>query len=368
VHCNTLCESRDEALRVPRGDIRLAACGGCGFVRNVAFDPERIRYDATYENSLQFSARFRSYVQDLAEGLINRHGLRGKDLLEIACGRGDFLRLLCELGDCRGVGFDPSHVPEANHSEAQERIEFIQDFYSERHGNRRADLICCRHALEHIPDPVAFLRIVRSNIGDRAKTVVFFEVPNVLFTLRDLGIWDIIYEHCSYFGPGALARSFVESGFVIDTMVEAYGGQFLCIEAFPATGRSPDPGARYDDGSEVTRETKVFTARFEEKLHMWRSRLARMAEAGRRVVVWGSGSKGATFLNMMKDSSRVEYAVDINMRKQGMYVAGTGQEIVGPSFLQDYRPDHVIVMNPIYVAEIGAAVREMGLTSELQVA
>jgi hypothetical protein len=40
----------------------------------------------------------------------------------------------------------------------------------------------------------------------------YLEVPNGLFTLRDLGIWDLIYEHCQYF----TAASFV-------AVVEAFG-------------------------------------------------------------------------------------------------------------------------------------------------
>jgi len=57
--------------------------------------------------------------------------------------------------------------------------------------------------------------------------------------------------------------------------------------------------------------------------------------------------------------------VDINPRKQGMYVAGTGQKIVPPEFLRDYQPDVVIVMNPIYEGEIRQMVADWGLTPEL---
>ena len=48
--------------------------------------------------------------------------------------------------------------------------------------------------------------------------------------------------------------------------------------------------------------------------------------------MWGAGARGVTLLNMLNDS-RIEYAVDINPRKQGKYVPGTGQQIVEPTFL-----------------------------------
>jgi hypothetical protein len=57
--------------------------------------------------------------------------------------------------------------------------------------------------------------------------------------------------------------------------------------------------------------------------------------------------------------------VDINPYKHGTYMAGTGQEIVGPEFLRAYRPDVVIVMNPIYCNEIQRDLDGMGITAEL---
>jgi hypothetical protein len=61
----------------------------------------------------------------------------------------------------------------------------------------------------------------------------------------------------------------------------------------------------------------------------------------------------------------IEYVVDINPRKQGMYLAGTGQQIVAPEFLRSYSPDLVIIMNSIYRDEISAQLREMGSSPEV---
>ena len=41
-----------------------------------------------------------------------KEGLRGKDIIEIGCGKGEFLLLLCEMGNNRGTGFDPGFVSE----------------------------------------------------------------------------------------------------------------------------------------------------------------------------------------------------------------------------------------------------------------
>jgi hypothetical protein len=43
----------------------------------------------------------------------------------------------------------------------------------------------------------------------------------------------------------------------------------------------------------------------------------------------------------------------------------TGQQIVGPQQLSDIRPDVVIVMNRVYLAEIRAQLGELGLHPEV---
>ena len=61
--------------------------------------------------------------------------------------------------------------------------------------------------------------------------VLFFEVPNVLYTLRDMGIWDLIYEHFSYFNSFSITNLFRRSGFEVLDVYETYDSQFLCLEA-----------------------------------------------------------------------------------------------------------------------------------------
>jgi ABC-type Fe3+-hydroxamate transport system substrate-binding protein len=90
-----------------------------------------------------------------------------------------------------------------------------------------------------------------------------------------------------------------------------------------------------------------------------------MAAAGQRVGIWGTGSKGVTFLNSVPAARQIAYAVDINPRKQGMFVAGSGQKIVSPAFLVAYQPDVVIIMNPNYEAEISNQLAALGVTASV---
>jgi FlaA1/EpsC-like NDP-sugar epimerase len=110
-----------------------------------------------------------------------------------------------------------------------------------------------------------------------------------------------------------------------------------------------------------------FAANYQRKIETFRHKLEQTERKRQRAVVWGTGSKGVTFLNVFKNS-QVEYAIDINPHKQGMYVAGTGQQIVPPKFLQDYQPDVIIVMNPIYRREIQKLTKKRGLATKFMYA
>lgn len=364
-HCNVLWPTREEALQAPRGDIRLAFCPACGHVYNVAFNPALMSYSQAYENSLHFSPRFQRYAEGLAARLVERYDLRGKDIVEIGSGKGDFLRMLCEQGGNRGVGFDPSHDPDLLQDAPPEGLRFVQDFYSARYADYQADLICSRHVLEHIEQPRAFIQDVRHAVGDRPHTTVYFEVPNVLYTLRDMGIWDVIYEHCSYFSASSLGRLFTACGFDVLCLEEAYGGQFLGIEAVPAQAEAGTQQAPGNDLREMARDVAAFAENYRGKVSLWRRRLSQIGGAGRRAVIWGAGSKGVTFLNTLRAGDTVTHVVDINPRKQGRYVAGTGQRIVPPEFLRSERPDVVLVMNPLYLDEIRQTLATLGLTPEV---
>jgi ABC-type hemin transport system substrate-binding protein len=61
----------------------------------------------------------------------------------------------------------------------------------------------------------------------------------------------------------------------------------------------------------------------------------------------------------------VAQVVDINPFKQGKYLPGAGHKVLAPEALLDAPPDTVIVMNPVYLPEIGAQLSDMGLTPEL---
>ncbi|HVD16434.1 MAG TPA: class I SAM-dependent methyltransferase [Actinomycetota bacterium] len=362
-----LLASEAEARAFPRGAIRLGFCHACGFIGNTAFDQALAEYSTRYEETQGFSPRFQRFADDLAHRLVDRFDLRDRDILEIGCGKGEFLLRVCELGGNRGIGVDPSVVLERVRGPAADRVSFIADLYRKQHADLPADFVICRHTLEHISDVAGFMELLRANLAGRQATTVFFELPDVLRVLREVAFWDIYYEHCSYFTVGSLVRLFERSGFaVLDASLD-YDDQYILLEARTDEGyggRSASPPG-VDQVEDVAVAVREFRRRHQAQLAAWDARLADLFASGRRAVVWGAGSKGVAFLCALPAAERIEVAVDINPYKHGMFMAATGQRIVPPEFLAEYRPDVVIVMNPIYRDEIRAELDRLRVDADV---
>jgi len=360
-----LLKTRDEATSYPRGDIQLAFCPACGFISNMAFDPVLTEYSGRYEETQGFSETFNSFHRKLAERMIARHNLHRKNVLEIGCGKGEFLSLLAELGENQGIGFDPGYHEDRTSQSTARRVTFVKDFYSEKYASYKADFVCCKMTLEHIHPTAQFISTVRRAIGHRSDTIVFFQIPEVTRIVRDCAFEDIYYEHCSYFSPGSLARLFRQCGFDVLNLDTEYSDQYLTIEARPSDGTPRPPLVLEDDLDSLTRYVQEFPAKCATILNRWRGRIRESHARGKRIVLWGSGSKGVSFLTTLEVSNSIEYVVDINPYRQGFFMPATGQQIVPPTFLKNYRPDIVVIMNAIYRDEITRDLDAMGLNPEI---
>ena len=366
VHATVLWKTRAEALAAAVGDIDLTFCRSCGHIFNPRFEASKTEYTQAYDNSLHFSPLFQRYAESLADRLIDRYALKGKQVLEIGAGKGDFLALVVERGNNRGIGFDPSYVPGDAHRALREsgRMVIHQEYFDPETSALEADLLVCRQVLEHIEQPRPFLEKLQTTVPPGRDTVVFFEVPNAMCPLRDMDVWTLIYEHCGFYTPHSLDRLFTLAGFEVLALEELYEGIFLGVEARVrrASQAETPPGTEVDD---LTGLVERFSQRFREKVTHWEAMLHYLNEAGKRVVIWGSGARGASFLNMVKNAHTIRFAVDINPRKAGTFVPGTGQEIVLPPFLREYRPDVVVLMNPIYVGEVRVLLQSYDLSPEI---
>lgn len=319
---NRVYGSSQEALDCGKGDIILVESLVTGLVHNRAFRPDLVDYDVHYQNEQGHSPLFRVHLDEVADLLIATMGR--ERIVEVGCGKGTFLELLL----ARGVdvtGFDPVYEGD--------NPRIAKTYFDEKAG-LTGDGLILRHVLEHIPDPLAFLKSLSAANGRRG--LVYLEVPCFDWICRNHAWFDIFYEHVNYFRLSDFHRMF---GRVLHAR-HTFGGQYLSVVADLASLRDP----AYDPADRVR-----FPADFVSRSD------AEAAEERGRVVVWGGASKGVIFALLRKRSGQpVDRVIDINPAKQGKFLAGTGLRVMSPAEGLAGLPKgtRIYVMNPNYLDEI----------------
>lgn len=352
----------DAALHVAKGDMDLVVCLGCGHLYNRSYDAALLDYDAAYENTLHFSKQFQAFARGLADRLVADHDLVGAAVAELGSGPGHFLSMLCDAGVAQAAGYDPSYDPHRLGAPEHPAVTISTELFP-ADGSLPVRLAFSQHVLEHLDDPVAALAAQRAAVVATGGAV-YSEVPNGELMIEQCALWDLIYEHRSYFVPTSLTLACRRAGLDVTAIDAAFGKQFLWCEAVPGDGdehAQADPGAVEAAVAAARSFGSAATARIAEA----RDDLARWAGEG-PVALWGAGSKGMTYLNLVADVAPVAAVVDINPRKAGWGVPGTPLTITGAEALVAIRPRTVLAANPIYIDEIGAQLAELGVDAEVR--
>ncbi len=358
---NTFAATAEEARRAPRGSIDLVVCS-CGMLFNEAFDEKKAPYSTDYENSLHFSPRFQMMAEELAERLASRYAAPGATVLEIGSGSGDFLALVAAGGFQRGVGLDPSLAVDTASTAGSASLLFLADTLEALPQDLAADLIVCRHVLEHVADPVGLLAAARDRAAGEG-CALYVEVPDGTHMLGSPSIWDLIYEHVGYFTAPGLDVALAAAGWRVVEMGTSFGGQFLWAEAI-AAGEVPPLGSPTSDRGRACRHGSCRDLRRGVPLHHHAvaslHRCPSICRTARGRL--GAGSKGVMFVNTVATNAAA--VVDVDPRKWGRFLPGTGHQVEPPDTLAD-RVDTILVMNPLYLDEVRGRADQMGVKADV---
>lgn len=357
-------DSAEAARRCKTGGLCVRHCDSCGFAWNAAFDPDRIVYGPGYDNAQGYSPQFQTHLDQRIDAIFAAFpGDRPVNIIEVGAGQGDFLKRMQgraghRIG--RAVGFDP-----AWRGEDGQRIDDGKDFSNAKGSEIRmyrrifdgeaasiaaeidADLVLSRHVIEHVSEPMAFLRAIRAGIVGRPATRLFLETPDIDWIIRNGAFEDFFYEHCSIFNPASMATALRTAGYGDIVVKTVFGDQYLW-----AMARFEEEGAALDEPEMPARGASFST---QSLVLEWQRRIDRWHEAGGKVALWGAGAKGMTFAQIVDPAGeRIAVIVDMNPGKQGKFIGVTGHAVVTPEALHTIAPTHIIIMNPVYAPEIRA--------------
>ena len=198
----------------------------------------------------------------------------------------------------------------------------------------------------------------------RPEGTATLEFPHLLHLLDKVQYDTIYHEHFSYFSLGTVVEVFGAHGLAVYDVDEipTHGGS-LRVYAQHMGGRTLD--VRGGSGScslaksgevsarvaHTSASKRPCTSRSEHLLDL----LIELRRDGRAVAGYGAPGKGNTLLNFCGiRTDLVDYTVDRNPYKHGMYTAGTRIPIHEPGRLAETRPDYILVLPWNLIDEISS--------------
>lgn len=330
-----------DAASLRREDLCLCQCQRCGLIFNAMFDPIATPYDENYENTQSCSEAFQSHLDAISADLSRQYNLADSNIMEVGCGKGGFLNLICSKNNATGHGYDTSC--ESSGWTEDGRICFYQRYATAEDSRIPTALILCRHVVEHVPEIGEFFELLHQVSANAGNSPVYIETPDWDWIAQSNSHWDVFYEHCNYFSTTALANLARLHGFNVIRHYSVFGTQYQAIEIEPAT-TSDTPLVPPSDNF----------ARVSQRLVDARRAIGRQVESKfgqAKWAIWGAGAKGVSLANSVL-SCPPAFVIDANPAKQNGFVAGTTIEILAPEDRRLHDLEYVLVANPNYIAEI----------------
>ena len=316
-------------------DLEVCQCAGCGLVQlsnePVPYYREVIRAAAVSEVIKDFKTRqFADFLR--------KYSLHGRKILEIGCGRGEFLSLLSPL-DVKAYGLEYS---ESAVAECVKNGLHVSRGYPDRGtgtlANGPFDAFLLLMFLEHMPEPNVALRAIYDNLADNAVGLV--EVPNFDMVLRNKLFSEFIGDHLLYFTKETLQTTLQLNGFDVIEYAEVRDDYVISVVVKKRSRL--DISHFHDYQVKIKTDIDAYINRF----------------AAKRVAVWGAGHQALAIIALTGIAGRIRYVVDSAPFKQGKYTPATHLPIVAPEALHSDPVDAVIIMAASYSDEVAGIIRQ----------
>ncbi|MFC1952761.1 class I SAM-dependent methyltransferase [Chloroflexota bacterium] len=354
---NVVYGTEKEARNCTVGNVELVLCPVCGFVFNCDFKEKLISYNEDYDGVRTYSKTYQSFLGELV-GIFSTQVSQKTRILEIGCGKGEFLTRLCLISGAMGFGYDITYQGEANYLE---NLSFFKKNFDPSESKEKYDIVILRHVLEHITNPNDFLKRIYSGKILSPGAKLWIEVPDFKWTMKNGVFYDITYEHCNYFTEQSLLYLLSTIGYKVKTLKNVFGGQYILAKAI-FTQDKPAGEKQINSPSSILGLMKGLM----EKRETYNNLINKAKE----ICIWGASGKGVIFLSELTDEilDHIKFVIDVNPRKQGKFLPGSGKRVEPPEALKRVTgPVDILIMNEIYEKEIKNQLIEMGVNAQTHV-
>lgn len=319
-----------DGLTSDRGvQLQVVQCAGCGVVQLT--NPE-VGYWRSVIRAAGISPDMRAFRLVQFRAWVDTHHLTGKRVLEVGCGKGEYLSLLAQVGvNAHGMEHAADSVAHCVAQGLQVVQGFPDDPAQRLPGSLYAGFMILNF-LEHLPTIRATLRAIRNNLHPEGVGLV--EVPNLDMLLSEGLFAEFIPDHLYYFTQHTLTRLLESAGFDVLDCSAVWHGYVLSavVRKRPALSLQALANSQH---------------KLKQQFHTLMDR-----HGLQRVAIWGAGHQALALISLMAIGPRVRFVVDSAPFKQGRFTPATHLPIVGPDRLNPADIDLVLVLAASYSDEV----------------
>ena len=325
-------------------DLVVCQCSRCGLIQ---LDNDPVYYYKEVIRSGAVSLEVKAFRTNQFQKFVDEYQLRGKKVIEIGCGRGEYLSIMNTTG---AISFGLEQRPESVKECQTQGLTVVQGFLDNpvhriEHGPFDAFYIC--NFLEHFDEPSTGLQAIAYNLKDDGVGIV--EVPNSDILLQDKSFYKFTLEHLLNFTKETFEFALRFNGFeVLSCKPIRHGSPLSAIVR----------KRRRHDFSEFDSNKKQLETEIDKFIDMLDTK---------QIAIWGAGHYTFGLLSELNINENVKYIIDSAQFKQGRYSPKTHIPIVSPESLKIDPVKGVLVLAAGYSDEVARILLE-NFDSQIKVA
>ncbi|KJU82055.1 C-methyltransferase [Candidatus Magnetobacterium bavaricum] len=291
------------------------------------------------------------FMKTISEHLKELQGV--VNVLEVGCHDGYFLNMLSKLG-LKCTGFEPSPSGKIGY-QRYSGLKIYNEFFNPILCSDSYDLICLRMVLEHINDPISFLKSLKNVL--KPGGYLYVEIPDLEYQITNLFFNDFHFEHCAYFTIKSAVEIIKKAGFYIYDQIKISNNILTLIFV---ENESLFNSAIYEEinNSNWTEFNSKNVSTFMKRLSYLKEKFWNIFNNSNAWAIWGAGAHSIntiSFLGLTED--HVKFVVDSDQEKHNKFLPGCGFQVLSPESLRD-KSVNVILICSKYSDEIKSIINK----------
>jgi len=322
-------------------DFDIWYCRDCDIGQQISIPPFEELYKE--QRCFGFGKVWQDHYQKYAE-FIKNNSNSSEIGLEVGVGNAIVFKKLNEFFT-KLYGVDAIDNPDYKNQNIKVGL-FSEDLFE----SESFDVIYSSHFIEHLPDPVEFLKTSRKLLKENGRCIM--ACPNIVKSFENLHFNAFTTDHLNYFTKNSLKKIAENLGFeLIDFYQYLDHGMYLVL-------KKTEKQIQQDD----TKQFKKYFDEYKKRLFNYVDKAKNELIKKESVYVFGAHGLTVTFLKILNDlklENKIKFVLDNEKTKHNRRLCGTDLICKSPTVISEEKNPLVLLYMGAYEKEISQQLKEI---------